>query len=73
MQQKAVALSLLKISASMVNTLFFIGTVVAGALLSIDRPRPSVVLRLRQVLPVLATLDPPELCTSCCAAGEPHR
>jgi hypothetical protein len=33
--------------------LFFVGTVAAGALLSIDKPIPGVVLRLHQVLPVL--------------------
>jgi hypothetical protein len=62
MRQKAAPLSLLKIAASMVNILFFVGTVVAGALLGIDRPIPSVVLRLHQVLPVPTHSRSPELC-----------
>ncbi len=50
-------LGLLEIAAVVVTVLFFAGTVAAGALLSIDKPMPAVVLRLHQVLPVLAVLS----------------
>jgi hypothetical protein len=56
MQQKAVPLGLLTIAAIVVTVLFSIGTVPAGAWLSIDKPMPSVVLRLHQILPVLTLL-----------------
>ena len=56
MQQKAAPLGLLKIAAVVVIVLFFIGTVAAGDLLSIDKPVPSVVLRWHQNLPVLTLL-----------------
>ena len=56
MQQKAAPLGLLKIAAIVVTVLFFIGTAAAEALLSIDKPIPSVVLRLYQILPVLTLL-----------------
>ena len=56
MQQKAAPLGLLKIAAIVVTVLFFVGTVAAGSLLSIDKPIPSVVLRLYQILPVLTLL-----------------
>jgi hypothetical protein len=56
MQQKAAPLGLLKIAAIVVTVLFFIGTVAAGALLCIDKPMPSVVLKLHQVLLVLTLL-----------------
>jgi hypothetical protein len=54
---QAASLGLLKIAAIVVTVLFLIGTVAAGALLSIDKPMPSVVLRLHQVLPVLTLLS----------------
>ena len=50
-------LGLLDIAAVVITVLFFIGTVVAGALLSIDKPMPAVVLKLHQILPVLALLS----------------
>jgi hypothetical protein len=50
-------LGLLEIAAIVVTVLFFVGTVAAGALLSIDKPMPGVVLRLHQVLPVLTVLS----------------
>jgi hypothetical protein len=56
MQQKAAPLGLLKIAAIVVTVLFLIGTAAAEALLSIDKPIPSVVLRLYQILPVLTLL-----------------
>jgi hypothetical protein len=54
---QAAPLGLLEIAAIVVTVLLFIGTVTAGALLSIDKPIPSVILRLHQVLPVLALLS----------------
>lgn len=53
---QAAPLGLLTIAAIVVTILFFIGTVVAGGLLSIDKPMPAVVLRLHQVGPVLSVL-----------------
>jgi peptidoglycan/LPS O-acetylase OafA/YrhL len=50
------ALSLLEIAAIVVTVLLFVGTVVAGALLSIDQDAPTVVLRLHQVVPVVTIL-----------------
>lgn len=50
-------LGLLDIAAVVITVLFFIGTVAAGALLSIDKPMPAVVLKLHQILPVLALLS----------------
>ena len=49
-------LSLLEIAAIVVTVLLFVGTVVAGALLSIDQDAPTVVLRLHQVVPVVTIL-----------------
>jgi hypothetical protein len=50
-------LGLRKIAAIVVVTvLVFIGTVAAGASLSIDKPIPSIVLRLHQILLVLTLL-----------------
>jgi hypothetical protein len=50
-------LGLLQIAAIVVTVLFFVGTVAAGALLSIDKPMPGVVLKLHQFLPVLTLLS----------------
>ena len=50
-------LGLLDIAAVVITVLFFVGAVVVGALLSIDKPMPAVVLRLHQILPVLALLS----------------
>ena len=46
-----------EIAAIVITILFFVGTVVAGALLSINEQAPSIALRLHQVLPVLALLS----------------
>jgi hypothetical protein len=54
---QAAPLGLLKIAAIVVTVLFFVGTVAAGALLSIDEQVPTVVLRLHQVLPLLTVLS----------------
>jgi hypothetical protein len=50
-------LSLLEIAAVAVTVLFFVGTVAAGGLLSIDNPMPAVVSTLHRVLPALAVLS----------------
>lgn len=54
---KATALGLSQIAAIVVTVLFFIGTVVAGGLLSIDMEVPGVVRRLHQILPALTVLS----------------
>jgi hypothetical protein len=46
-----------EIAAIVVTVLFFVGTVAAGGLLSIDKPVPAVVLKLHQVIPVLTVLS----------------
>jgi hypothetical protein len=50
---KAAPLGPLDLAAIGVTVLLFATTVVAGALLSIDKPMPAVVLKLHQVVPVL--------------------
>ena len=54
---KAAPLGLLDLVAISVTVLLFAGTVVAGALLSIDKPMPAVVLKAHQVVPVLTLLS----------------
>lgn len=54
---QAAPLGLLQIAAIVVTVLLFVGTVAAGALLSIDKQVPAIVLRLHQVLPVLTVLS----------------
>jgi hypothetical protein len=46
-----------EIAAIVVTVLFFVGTVAAGGLLSIDRPTPESMRKLHQALPVLALLS----------------
>ena len=55
--QQVAPLGLLDITAVVITVLFFVATVAAGALLSIDKPVPAVVLKLHQILPVLALLS----------------
>lgn len=50
-------LGLIEIAAIVVTVLFFVGTVAAGALLSIDKSMPAIVLKLHQILPVLTVLS----------------
>ncbi len=49
-------MGLLKIAASVVTVLFFTGTVAAGALPTSDKPMPSVVLGLHQILQIVTLL-----------------
>jgi hypothetical protein len=46
-----------EIAAIVVTVLLFVVTVAAGALLSIDKAAPAVVLKLHQVIPVLTVLS----------------
>jgi len=50
-------IGLIQIAAIVVTVLLFVGTVAAGALLSIDKPMPAVVLKLHQIIPVLTVLS----------------
>ena len=54
---QVVPLGLLEIAAIVVTVLFFVGTVATGGLLSIDKPMPAVILKLHQIVPVLALLS----------------
>lgn len=53
---RAAPLGPLEIATIAVTVLLFVGTVAAGAFLSIDKQMPPFVRRLHQVLPVLAAL-----------------
>lgn len=55
--RSATPLGLLEIVAIVVTVLFFVGTVAAGGLLSVDLEVPAFVGRLHQFLPVLAVLS----------------
>lgn len=50
-------LGLVEIVAVAVTVLFFIGTVAAGGLLSIDKPMPALVSRMHLVVPFLTVLS----------------
>jgi hypothetical protein len=50
-------LGLLEIAAIVLTVLCFVGTVAPGALLSIDKQAPAIVLRLHQFLPALTVLS----------------
>ena len=50
-------LSLLQMATIAITVLAFAGTVVAGGLLSLDRPMPAVAQTLHQVLPALSVLS----------------
>lgn len=54
---QASPLGSIEIAAIVVTVLFFAGTVVPGALLSIDESAPGIVLRLHQIVPVLTLLS----------------
>jgi hypothetical protein len=54
---KAASLGLVEIAAIVVTVLFFLGTVVAGGLLSIDLEVPTFVGKLHLVLPILTLLS----------------
>jgi hypothetical protein len=50
-------LGAVEIGAIAVTVLFFVGTVAAGGMLSIERPMPALVQTLHQVIPALAVLS----------------
>lgn len=54
---KATPLGVVEIAAIVVTVLFFIGTVAAGGLLSVDLEVPALVRKLHQVMPVLTVLS----------------
>lgn len=54
---QAAPLDLLEIACVVVAVLMFAITVAAGGLLSIEKPMPGGVLRLHQIIPVLALLS----------------
>ncbi len=54
---KTTPLDAAQIAAIVVTVLFFIGTVAAGGVLSVDLEAPAPVLRLHQYLPVLTALS----------------
>lgn len=50
------SLSVIELLTGVVTGLLFIGTIVSGSLLSIDRPMPAVILVMHQVTPFLTAL-----------------
>jgi hypothetical protein len=50
-------LGAVEIAAIVVTVLCFVGTVVAGGVLSVAKETPAIVLRLHQIIPVLAVLS----------------
>jgi hypothetical protein len=54
---KATPLDVVQIAAIVITVLFFIGTVAAGSLLSIDLEVPTLVNKLHRFLPVLTVLS----------------
>ena len=54
---QAAPLGPIEIVAIAVTVLFFLGTVVAGGVLSVNEQASTIVLRLHQVLPVLSLLS----------------
>lgn len=56
-RNRIVPLSTTEWIAIVVTGLCFLGDVVSGGLLSSDKPRPAVILRVHQVVPVLTALS----------------
>jgi hypothetical protein len=54
---QVVPLGAVEIAATAVTVLFFVGTVAAGGMLSIDQPMPPLVQTLHQVIPALTVLS----------------
>ena len=50
-------LSAIELTAGVVTGLFFLGTIITGGLLSVDKPMPVVVLRMHQITPFLTVLS----------------
>jgi hypothetical protein len=53
---QATPLNLLQISVIGITAMFFVGAILTGALLSVDKTMPFIVLRLHQITPYLALL-----------------
>lgn len=51
------ALSTLELTAGIVTGLFFLGAIITGGLLSIDKPMPAAILALHRLTPFLAVLS----------------
>jgi hypothetical protein len=56
-RNRTVPLSATEWITIVVTGLCFLGNVVSGGLLSFDKPRPTVLLRVHQVVPVLTVLS----------------
>ncbi|MBN1889190.1 MAG: hypothetical protein JW850_14450 [Thermoflexales bacterium] len=54
---KTTALSALELAAGVVTGLFFIGTIISGGLVTIDKPWPAVVSTMHKLLPWLTALS----------------
>jgi len=54
---RVATLNAAELSAGVVTGLFILGLFVTGALLSIDKPMPAIVLRLHRITPYLAVLS----------------
>jgi hypothetical protein len=50
-------LSSVELVAAIVTGLFFLGTIVTGGLLSVDKPMPAIVLWLHRITPFLTVLS----------------
>ena len=56
-QSRVIPLGAIEWIAIVVTGLCFLGTVASGGFLSSEKPMPAAVLRVHQILPVLATLS----------------
>ena len=54
---QAATLSAVELLAVIITGLFFLGTIITGGLLSIDKPMPAVILRLHQITPYLTVIS----------------
>lgn len=52
-------LSAIELIAGGVTGLFFLGTIMAGGLLSIGKPMPAAILTMHQIAPFLPCSPPP--------------
>jgi hypothetical protein len=54
---QAVTLSAIGLTAGVVTGLFFLGTIMAGGLLSTGKPMPAAILTMHQITPVLTVFS----------------
>lgn len=52
-RNQAIPLSAIELIVVVVTGLFFLGNIITGGLLSIDKPMPLVILRMHQIIPYL--------------------